>query len=148
MTNEQIELTAKQIDNEVTAIFQDLEKDVPHIKKRIAEGVGIAGGVGAGYGLLTVAGINGLSAAGISSGLAAIGGTMVTGIGVLVALPIAGIYIGQHIAKKKHEAKAIDRATKKLITLLDEVKQYGDCLKYKYDEINTKFMVLQAKRVK
>lgn len=64
-------------------------------KERVSEGIGSAGGVIAGVGgalgAVSVAGsVAGLSAAGMTSGLAALGGgAMLTGIGVVAAIPVA-----------------------------------------------------------
>ena len=61
----------------------------------IASGAaGAAAGGATGATALYFGGVTGLSAAGITSGLAAIGGSMVVGIGVIAALPLAGGLLG------------------------------------------------------
>lgn len=61
----------------------------------IASGAaGAAAGGATGATALYFGGVTGLSAAGITSGLAAIGGSMVLGIGVIAALPLAGGLLG------------------------------------------------------
>ena len=50
----------------------------------------LAAGVLSGKVVLSVAGVSGLSATGITSGLAVIGRSMVGGIAVLAALPVVG----------------------------------------------------------
>lgn len=65
---------------------------------------GVAGSIGT-VGAVAAAGVPGLSAVGISTGLAAIGGSMVGGLAVAVAGPavlVAGIaYVAYRIAKRK-----------------------------------------------
>ena len=62
---------------------------------KVASGAaGAAAGGATGATALYFGGVTGLSAAGITSGLAAIGGSMVVGIGVMAALPLAGGLIG------------------------------------------------------
>ena len=56
--------------------------------------VGFGGAVLAAKGLLFASGVGGLSAAGITSGLAVMGGTMLGGIVVFAALPVAGTAVG------------------------------------------------------
>ena len=55
---------------------------------------GFVAGALAGTGALSVLGVGGLSAAGITSGLAAMGGTVLGGIVVFAALPVAGTAVG------------------------------------------------------
>jgi DNA-binding XRE family transcriptional regulator len=74
-------------------------------KEKISEVVGTAGGVVAGVGgsiaAIGAAGaVSGFSAAGITSGLAAIGGgAMLTGIGVVAAIPVATGLLGYGLVK-------------------------------------------------
>ena len=85
---------------EINAVLKQLDKDYP----------GALEGLGAGaFGALFLAGTTGLTAAGITSGLAAagalVGGGMVAGIGVLAA-PVAILRIGGYaLAKKRKNAK-------------------------------------------
>lgn len=60
------------------------------LSEKIGTGVGIGGGVGAAIGAVAAAGeVAGLSAAGITSGIAAIGGgTMLAGIAVIAVIPV------------------------------------------------------------
>lgn len=84
-------------------------------KEKISEAVGTAGGVVAGVGgsiaAIGAAGaVSGFSAAGITSGLAAIGGgAMLTGIGVVAAIPVATGLLGYGLVKG---IKAICEANK------------------------------------
>ena len=74
-------------------------------KEKISEAIGTAGGVVAGVGggiaAIGAAGtVAGFSAAGITSGLAAIGGgAMLTGIGVVAAIPVATGLLGFGLVK-------------------------------------------------
>ena len=76
-------------------------------KEKISEIIGTTGGGILGFGTITAAvsalGISGLSAAGITSGLAAlgaiVGGGMIAGISVAAAIPIAAGCLGYGIIK-------------------------------------------------
>jgi len=61
------------------------------VKDVIKETVSIAAGVSSGIGAVYVAGQVGLSAVGITTGLAVLGGTMVGGLAVVASLAI-GVY--------------------------------------------------------
>ena len=69
---------------------------------------GAAAGGAAGFTALYFGGITGISAAGITSGLAAIGGNMVGGIGVIAALPLAGC-VGAYSGYKALRQRSIQR---------------------------------------
>ncbi|MBW8002721.1 MAG: helix-turn-helix transcriptional regulator [Planctomycetes bacterium] len=73
------------------ATFRKLSKtDKEKISEFIGTGAGVAGGVGASVAAVSVAGsVGGLSASGITSGLAAVGGSMLGGIITAAFLPIA-----------------------------------------------------------
>jgi transcriptional regulator with XRE-family HTH domain len=63
-------------------------------------GGGAGGGLGAAIASVSVAGsVPGLSAAGIASGLAAIGGSLLGGLAVVAALPVAGGALGFGVAR-------------------------------------------------
>ena len=77
-------------------------------KEKISEGIGVTAGGAIGFGSIASAvgasgSVLGLSAAGISSGLAAIGGAvgggMVAGVAVIAAIPLAAGAIGYGIIK-------------------------------------------------
>lgn len=77
-------------------------------------GIGAAASFGALYGL----GVTGLSAAGITSGLAAagalVGGGMVAGIGVLAA-PVAGLAVGGYAIVSSQKKKKLIQAKEQLL---------------------------------
>ena len=85
-----------KVREQIERVINDLLQHFPNILKKAKDGaaaVGCAGAGGAGsFAALYFAGINGLSAVGITSGLATVGGIvgggMVAGIGIL-ALPVA-----------------------------------------------------------
>lgn len=54
----------------------------------------VSAGAGVGKAVLAAVGASGLSAAGITSGLAALGGTMVGGVVAFAVLPAAGTALG------------------------------------------------------
>ncbi len=92
-------------------------------KEKISEFVGTTGGVVAGVGgsiaAIGAAGaVSGFSAAGITSGLAAVGGgAMLTGIGVVAAIPVATGLLGYGLVKG---IKAICKANNLSCTEVDE----------------------------
>jgi ribosome-binding protein aMBF1 (putative translation factor) len=67
--------------------LSDSEKET--ISATVGATGGVAVGIGGAIGAVSVAGTAGLSAAGITSGLAAIGGTMLGGLAVVAAIPVA-----------------------------------------------------------
>ena len=78
------------------------------MNKREGISVGAGGAVGFGAGalaskaLLATVGVGGLSAPGISSGLAVLGGTMVGGAVVFATLPAAGTVAGMYAGYKAY----------------------------------------------
>ena len=78
-----------------------------------AAGVGVAGGFAAVY----FAGVVGMSAAGITSGLAAvgavIGGGMLAGIGMVIAAPLV-LFGGGYFLVRRHRAKKFNDARGKI----------------------------------
>ena len=74
-------------------------------KEKVSEALGVGGGVVAGVGgalgAVSAAGaVTGLSAAGMTSGLAALGGgAMLTGIGVVAAIPVAAGLAGYGLVR-------------------------------------------------
>ncbi|BBM86644.1 hypothetical protein [Candidatus Uabimicrobium amorphum] len=87
-------------------------------------GAGAAGlGIGATISLAALysAGITGLSAAGIASGLAAIGGSMLGGIAALAALPVA-VGIGSALAYKWLTSESLEDKKKRLLGDLEKIQ--------------------------
>lgn len=103
------------------------DSGIPEVLSGVA-GAGI--GAAASFGALYALGVSGLSAAGITSGLAAagtlVGGGMVAGIGVLAA-PIAGLAVGGYAIaanqKKKRLAQAKEELLKEAIKNRDAILQ-------------------------
>ncbi len=125
------------------------------IGEALAGAVGVGVGAGIGFAGLYLGGVTGLSAAGITSGLAAagslIGGGMVAGIGVLaapaVALGGAGIGVASHIKNKKlREAKELvyKNAIAKQTAIVKALSQETDADKERIDYLNGLNTLLKA----
>lgn len=125
------------------------------IKEAVAGAVGVGVGAGIGFSGLYFGGVVGLSAAGITSGLAAagglIGGGMVAGIAVLAApaVILGGTAIGvtSHIKNKKlRESKEIlyKNALAKQTAILKALKEERNADKGRIDYLNGLNILLQA----
>lgn len=92
-------------------------KDSP-LLEAMANVLGAGGGIGAGFLALYGCGVAGLSAVGITTGLATIGGLigggMVAGVLVLSALPVAGIALTGGIIAKNIKRKQLKEIKKDL----------------------------------
>ena len=101
--------------SEARSFVNNPEEQMSNMTEEAQQFLGFFAGAGAGAGVSLVAlysaGITGLSAAGITSGLAAIGGSMVAGIGVL-ALPVVALGVGGYLL-----AKALGSASEDLNTV-------------------------------
>ena len=119
--DEQIEQIRNQAAQEVKTVLDKLENDYLGITEGMATAFGASVGAAGSLAALSSLGYAGLSAPGITSGLAAagsvFGGGMVAGIGAL-ALPIAILGVtGYALAKRHKNAKlslALGLAIKKL----------------------------------
>jgi hypothetical protein len=108
--------TVEKLVNDVGAALAD-PKRVKSDDKQLNEALGLAGGVGAGgaagFAALYFAGTTGLSAVGITSGLAAagsiVGGGMVAGIGVLAAPAVILGVGGYALVSRRNVKKLIQR---------------------------------------
>lgn len=108
--------------------IDEFRRDFPKVADGAAAAVGSALGGAASYTALYIGGTTGLSAVGITSGLATagsvVGGGMVAGIGLLAA-PVAVLGVaGYAIAKKRRNARlaaALDRAIGKLYTIQERL---------------------------
>lgn len=109
MDSKAIEQERIEAAQEINGVLKQLDNDYPGALEGLGAALGAGvGGAGA-FGALFLAGTTGLSAAGITSGLAAagalVGGGMVAGIGVLAA-PVAVLGIaGYALAKKRKNAQ-------------------------------------------
>lgn len=133
MDRETVELERKEAAEEINGVLKQLDKDYPGALEGLGAALGAGmGGAGA-FGALFLAGTTGLSAAGITSGLAAagalVGGGMVAGIGVLAA-PVAILGVaGYALAKKRKSAKhaaALATAIGKLYDIQNRLMQNAE----------------------
>ena len=157
MTTEEIEREKGQAQLEVQQAMMDLKKEAPDIAEGLSTAVGSALGAGGSLAALTFLGTTGLSAAGITSGLAAagsiVGGGMVAGIGVLAA-PIAILGIaGYALAKKRKNAKkiaAISTAISKLYSVQKRLMENAEFFKNELAtlEVSVKFLEEQLSKIK
>lgn len=151
--HDEIEQMKNQAIREIKSVLGELENDYPGITEgiatAIASSVGAAGSLAALYGL----GVTGLSAAGITSGLATagsfVGGGMVAGIGVLAA-PIAFLgVVAYAVAKKTKNAKlatALGTAIKKLYEIQERLMQNAEYFKEEIAVINASIDHLTKKK--
>lgn len=139
---------------EINGVLKQLDNDYPGA----LEGVGAALGAGIGgagaFGALFLAGTTGLSAAGITSGLATagalIGGGMVAGIGVLAApMAILGV-AGYALAKKRKNAKhaaALATAIAKLYDIQTRLMQNAQYFREELAQIKATIDFLKNRKV-
>ena len=113
-----------QISNEISAIKDKLENDFPGVTEGVATAIGAGTGMAGSLFILKALGVAGLSAPGITSGLAAagalVGGGMAAGIGVLATPAVALGVTGYAVAKKRKNAKlaaALGEAIEKLYAI-------------------------------
>ena len=94
---------------EFAGVIEDLRKGHPQAAEGAAAAAGAVLGGAASWTALVFAGSSGLSAVGITTGLASVGaifgGGMVVGIGVLAAPPAALAVCGYAIAKRRRNAR-------------------------------------------
>ena len=99
----------KEAKAEFAGVVEDLHKDHPQAAEGAAAAVGAVLGGTASWTALVFAGVPGLSAVGITTGLASVGafvgGGMVVGVGVLAAPPAALAVCGYAVAKRRRNAK-------------------------------------------
>ena len=149
--------TVQSVIDEADAALQDKSrriKDSP-IGEAIAGAVGVGAGAGIGFAVLYLGGsVVGLSAAGITSGLAAagsiIGGGMVAGIAVLAApaVILGGTAMGvtSHIKNKRlRESKELlyKNAIAKQTAVLKALKEERDADKERIEYLNGLNILLQ-----
>jgi len=104
-----LERIRKDAMSEFKSVLEELKADYPQAVEGAAAAVGSALGAGASYTALFFAGTTGLSAAGITSGLATagalVGGGMVAGIGVLAAPIVVPGIVGYALVKRRRNAR-------------------------------------------
>lgn len=98
---------------ELDNILKQLKNDAPKVVEGLSALAGSGSGMGLSFGALYFGGTVGLSAAGITSGLATagalVGGGMVAGVGVLAA-PVALLGIGGYALAKKYQQSKLGSA--------------------------------------
>lgn len=155
MTDEEIIKLKESAIDEIRNTLDKLEKANPEILERLGViGGGVVGGVtGGAISLATLffgGKVVGLSAAGITSGLAAagVGGGMVIGVGVL-ALPIVTLaaagYAGVKIYKKAKITTASNNAISNLYDIQSSLIQHEELFKEEISYIEW-FIALLKKR--
>lgn len=144
--------------NEANEAIHDRTRTISRsaIPEVLAGALGIGAGGVAGFAALYLGGsVVGLSAAGITSGLAAagavVGGGMAAGIAVLaapaVALGATGVGIASHMKNKKlKEAKELcyKEAVKKQNAIIRALKEESDADKERIDYLNSLNILLQS----
>ena len=142
-----------KIINEIHGIMTELENDVPGITEGIAGGLGLGTGAGIAYAMLYGLGTVGVSASGITSGLAAAGalisGGMAAGL-VVIAAPIFAFggagYLGYLWAKNRRKAKtlaALNLALEKLFAIQERLVANAE--HFKEELASLKFIVDELK---
>lgn len=109
LNDNEVKVLKEATEAEVKAVLGQLEKDYPGATEGVATAIGAAIGGGGSFMALSSLGVAGLSAPGITSGLAVagsvVGGGMVAGIAVLAA-PVAVLGVtGYALAKRYKSAK-------------------------------------------
>lgn len=153
MSDDDLQRVKKEATNEVSQVLNRLEKDYPGITEGAAALVGSGVGAAGSLAALSALGVPGLSAAGITSGLAAagslVGGGMLAGIGVL-AVPIAVLGIGGYaIAKKRKNAKlaaALAQAIGKLYDVQNRLMANAEYFKEEIAGIKATIDLLMKKK--
>lgn len=151
--SEELKQMGTKATQEVKDILDRLEKDYPGITEGMATALGTSVGAAGSLAALYALGTTGLSAAGITSGLATagalVGGGMVAGIGVLAA-PIAILGIGGYaIAKRRKNAKlaaALATAIQKLYEIQERLTKNAEYFKEEIAGIKTVIAVLMKKQ--
>ena len=152
---EELEKIRKKAMDEVTSALQALENKFPGITEGAAALAGSGVGAAASFGALYTLGTTGVSAAGITSGLATagsiVGGGMVAGIAVLAA-PVAVLGIGGYaIVKHKKNAKltaALSQAIQKLYEVQERLMTNAEYFKAEIAGIKATIDMLTKKAPK
>ncbi|WP_281079250.1 hypothetical protein [Klebsiella quasivariicola] len=123
---EELEKIRQKAMGEVKSALQALENKFPGITEGAAALAGSGVGAAASFGALYTLGTTGVSAAGITSGLATagsiVGGGMVAGIAVLAA-PVAVLGIGGYAVVKHRKNARLTAALSQAIQKLYEVQE-------------------------
>lgn len=138
---------------EVKTVLDQLENDYPGVTEGMSSAFGAGTGAAGSFAALYLLGTTGLSAAGITSGLAAagavVGGGMVAGIGVLAA-PIAILGIGGYWLAKKHKnaklAAALGAAIRRLYEIQERLMKNAEYFKEEIAGIKAAVDLLTKKK--
>lgn len=153
MNPEVIQKMKDEASESMKETIDELGRDQPKVVDAAAAAVGSTLGGGASFTTLYFAGTAGLSATGITSGLAAagglVGGGMVAGIGVLAA-PVAVLGIaGYAIAKKRRNAKlaaSLNRAIEKLYAIQERLMANAEHFRDELAEIKAYITQFENRR--
>lgn len=153
LNKDDVERMKKEATQEVQCVLNELENDYPGITEGLSTALGSGLGAAASFGALYGLGVTGVSAAGITSGLAAagsiVGGGMVAGIGVLAA-PVALLGVGAYaIAKKRKNARlaaALGTAISKLYAIQDRLLANSEYFKDEIAAIKATIELLGKKK--
>ena len=149
---DEIQRQKAEATKDVKSALDALENDYPGITEGIATALGSTAGAAGSLAALYALGMTGLSAAGITSGLATagaiVGGGMVAGIGVLAA-PVAVLAVtGYCLAKKRKNAKlatALAVAISKLYAVQERLMKNAEYFKDELAAIKATIEMLQRK---
>ncbi|KPM59452.1 hypothetical protein HB13667_25165 [Pseudomonas putida] len=153
MDNVEINRVKTEASRQVKNILDQLENDYPGITEGLAAALGSSAGAAGSLGALYLLGYTGLSAAGISSGLATagalVGGGMVAGIGVLAA-PIALLGVGGYALMKKRKnaklAASLGEAIAKLYNIQERLLSNAETFKAEIAMIKQTIEMLTRKK--
>lgn len=152
LSDHEVEKMKTEAATEVKDVLTKLEKDYPGVTEGVATALGASAGGAGSLIALTYLGTTGLSAAGITSGLAAagsiIGGGMVAGIGVLAA-PVAILGVAGYALAKKHKnaklAAALGQSIAKLYAIQNRLMENAEYFKAEIASIKAVIETLSAK---
>jgi len=158
LNSAQVSAEIQEANEKILAIFQELERSAPGLDTALAGITGLVGGGAISYTALWFAGVNGLSAAGLTSGLATLGsiagGGMATGVGVVV-IPVVvlggGAYIAHDYYKdKKRMAKlsaALNVAISRLYSVQDRLIANAEYYKNEIAILKGQIFMLEARAI-
>ncbi|BBH46839.1 hypothetical protein KU43P_33160 [Pseudomonas sp. KU43P] len=153
MDSVEINRIRNEATKQVRAILDQLENDYPGVTEGLAAALGSTAGAAGSFGALYMLGVTGLSAPGITSGLATagalVGGGMVAGIGVLAA-PIAILGVGGYALMKSRKnaklAAALGEAISKLYNIQERLMKNAETFKAEIAAIKQTIDMLTRKK--
>lgn len=143
---------ARQLMNDVlNKLLQRYPKILQPALHAAATGCGAGLGGAASLGTLYFAGINGLSAVGITSGLAAVGGGMVLGVGVLALPVLAGGVAGYAVLAQRRRGRlttALNQAIQELYQIQEQLVVNAEYFEAELAEIKAYIEHLERQKPK